>query len=108
MRSDWYILNAITELHVDTATHDSGNILDLVISSEEDLVRDVEMIRKIGKSDHAMMMCEIDTEVARSRRASMRPNFYRADIDAMRKAMSKDWTRMLDGSVNEMWSLLKE
>ena len=41
--------------HVQTATHDSGNILDLVISIEEDLVRDIEMIGKIGKSDHVIM-----------------------------------------------------
>ena len=40
--------------HVDDATHDSGNILDLIISSNEELVRDVEMIGKLGKSDHAM------------------------------------------------------
>ena len=26
----------------------------------------------------------------------------------MRRAMSKDWTRMLDGSVNEMWALIRE
>ena len=62
--------------HVVTATHDSGNILDLIISSEEELVRNVELIGKIGKSDHAMLMCEIDTEVARSKPASMQPNFY--------------------------------
>ena len=94
--------------HVETATHNSGNILDLVISSEEDLVRDVELIGNIGKSDHAMLMCKIDTEVVRSKRASMGPNFYRANVDAMRLAMSKDWTRMLDGGVNDMWSLIKE
>ena len=94
--------------HVEVATHDSGNILDLIISSEEDLVRDVQMIGKIGKSDHAMIMCQIDTEVARSKCARMSPNFYRANIDAMRKDMNRDWTRVMKGTVNEMWALLKE
>ena len=94
--------------HVETATHDSGNILDLVISSEENLVRDVEMIGKIGKSDHVMIKCQIDTEVARSRSIVKRPNFYRANVDEMRKEMRRDWTSIMSGSVNEMWSVIKE
>ena len=63
---------------------------------------------KIGKSDHAMIKCRVDTEVARSRCASSRPNFYRANTDAMRRDMRKDWTRDMKGNVNEMWLVLKE
>ena len=63
---------------------------------------------KIGKSDHAMIKCRVDTEVARSRCASSRPNFYRANIDAIRRDMRKDWTRGMKGNVNEMWLVLKE
>ena len=36
--------------------------LDLILSSEDNLVRDVEMYGKVGKSDHVMIKCKIQTD----------------------------------------------
>ena len=87
--------------HVNKATHNSGNVLDLILSDNEDTVRDVEMIGKIGKSDHEMITCEIDVDVIRSRTKSTQLNFYKANGPEMCKVMRKDWRRELEGkSVN--------
>ena len=66
------------------------------------------MIGKIGKSDHAIIKCVIDTEVVRSKNTMMRPNYNRANCVEMRKMMRKDWERELEGkNVNEVWSAIK-
>ena len=103
------ITDKFLKQHVESATHDSGNVLDLIISSEDELVRDVEMIGKIGKSDHAMIKCVIDTDVVKSNNATMRPNYNRANCVEMRRMMRKNWREELEGkTVNEMWSVIKK
>ena len=56
---------------METATHDSGNILDLIISSEDELVSDVEMCGKVGKSDQAMIKYQVNINATRSKNAKM-------------------------------------
>ena len=95
--------------HVETATHDSGNTLDLIISSEDDLVSDVEMCGKIGKSDHTMIKYRVNIDATRSNNAKMSRNFRRANCDEMRRLMNRDWKQLMEGkNVNEMWFILKE
>ena len=95
--------------HVESATHDSGNILYLNLSSEDDLVRDVEMYGKIGKNDHAMIKCKIHTGATRSRNTQPSRNFHRAKWEEMRGMMRKDWKLTMEGmNVNKMWYTLKE
>ena len=67
--------NKFLTQHVEMATHDSGNLLDLILSSEDDLVRDVELIGKIGKSDHAMIKCRVQINAMRSNVAKLGCNF---------------------------------
>ena len=100
--------NFLTQ-HVEEATHDSGNVLDLIISSKEELVKDIELIRKLGKSDHVMMKCVIEVDVIRSNNAKMRPNYNKANLLEMREMMRRDWREETDGKdVEEIWSLLKK
>ena len=95
--------------HVETATHDSGNILDLILSSEGELVRDIETCGKIGKSDHTLIKCKVQINAIRSKTTDSRRNFRRARWEEMRGLMMKDWEMVMEGkSVNESWSLLKE
>ena len=95
--------------HVDVGTHNSGNILDLVISSQEELVREVNLIGKLGKSDHEMMVCELEIDIVRSNDAKLSRNFNRADCDEMRKFMKRDWKSEIGNSdVNRTWSIIKK
>ena len=45
------------------------------------------MIEKIGKSNHAMIKCLIDTDVVRSNHAKMRPNYKRAKTKTKMKTL---------------------
>ena len=45
-------LEAGMEQYVDEATHTSGNVLDLVLSDHENIVKSVNVNGRIGKSDH--------------------------------------------------------
>ena len=95
--------------NVEVATHNSGNTLDLILSSEDDLVRDVETCGKMGKSDHDMITCKVQTDVMRGGSAKIGQNFRRAKREEMRKFMDRDWRALTDGkTVNEIWSLLKK
>ena len=57
------INNRFLTQHVESATHDGGNILHLVISSEDELVREVELYGNVGKSDHAMIKYAVQADV---------------------------------------------
>ena len=95
--------------HVDVGTHNSGNILDLVISSQEEMVSDVNLIGKLGKSDHEMMICALETDVVRSNDAKLGRNFNRADCDEMRRSMKRDWkTEIGNSDVNQTWLSIKK
>ena len=95
--------------HVQFATHDSGNTLDLILSSQDDLVRNVEPMGKIGKSDHVMMRCKVQLDAVRSNNAQMYRDFYKADHKEMRRTMKKNWPMLLDGKdANQIWSVIKE
>ena len=50
--------------HVEEATHKSGNILDLVISKDEELVENIEHEERLGKSDHEMLIVTVSMEMA--------------------------------------------
>ena len=95
--------------HVDVATHDSGNILDLILSSEDELVRDVEVCGNIGKSDHAMINCKVQMDAMKSRSRKAFQNFRKANLEGMRDVMRKDWRELMESeSVNGTWSILKQ
>ena len=100
--------NFLTQ-HVETATHNSGNTLDLIISSEDNLVGNVETCGKIGKSDHDLIKCRVHIDAIKSKSTKTSRNFRRANIDEMRRDLRREWERLMEGkSVNETWRLLKE
>ena len=65
-------------LHVETATHNCGNILDLILSSEDNLVGNVETCGKIWKSDHELIKCKVYIDAMKSQSTKMSQNFRRA------------------------------
>ena len=103
------IHNKFLTQHIESATHNSGNILDLIISSDDDLVRNVETCGKIGKSDHDLIKCIVHVGALKSKVSKRSRNFRKARQDEMRREMRKDWSKMMEGkSVNEAWQILKE
>ena len=94
--------------HVEGATHLSGNTLDLVLSSDPSLVRGVEMIGRIGASDHETLLVDISLDVLTRHVPSTMRNFNRANFGGMRRDLSIDWEAELSGlSVESMWTSIK-
>ena len=57
---DFYKVIKDNFLLIDEPTHRSGNILDLVISKDERLMKNVEYEGRLGKSDHDIMSSQYD------------------------------------------------
>ena len=94
--------------HVESETHNSGNVLDLIISNNEESVSDVAVIGKLGKSDHHILTCKFQIKTLRSNMKSQYRDFNRASRDEMRRFMQRDWEEEMKGmNVNETWSVLK-
>ena len=94
--------------HVEEATHLSGNTLNLVLSSDPSLVRGVEMIGRIGASDHETLLVDIPLDVLTRRASYSLRNFNRANFGEMRRELSIDWEVALSGlNVESMWASIK-
>ena len=96
--------------HVEESTHISGNLLDLVISSEDEVVRDVQMEGRLATSDHKLIEAELLLEVPPSQSSDHVRDYGRGDYAEMRRrAGNIDWANeMEDLSVEESWSFIKK
>ena len=81
------------------------NILDLVISSDPDIIRDVTGLGKIGCSDHEVIGFDIVVKHVASKSTEVVPNFRKADIDGITDYLrSIDWgISFLGLSASECW-----
>jgi ribonuclease P/MRP protein subunit RPP40 len=95
--------------HVDEATHKSGNILDLVISKDEDLVESVEYEGRLGKSDHEMLMITVSMEMPDVVVPTNSRDYDRANFDEMRRELKEEtWTNLNQAGVEESWSIIRK
>ena len=95
--------------HVDEPTHINGNILDLIISREDNLVQRVRMEGRLGKSDHEIMMADLQLAVDENAENVFIRNYSKADYQEMRnQTRSLDWTEELtDKDTEESWQVIK-
>ena len=95
--------------HVDEPTHRSGNILDLVLTNDERLVKEVKLEGKLDQSDHEIISVHLYGEVETRTGNDEYRDFYRVKYDQMRTEMSTmRWGEMMgDKDVNGMWHTLK-
>ena len=100
--------DAFLTQHVEGATHLSGNTLDLVLSSDPSLVRGVEMIGRIGASDHETLLVDVPLDALTRRASYTMRNFNKANFGEMRRELIIDWEAALSGlSVDSMWTSIK-
>ena len=77
--------------HVDQATR-SENILDLVLSSERNLVENLRVTSPIGRSDHVTVQFELCLEFHGGRGVNLGFDYRRADyMRILEKLDGKDW-----------------
>ena len=91
-------------------THTKGNILDLVLTNAPDLIINVEDNGRIGKSDHTMILIEIDTAVRKDFTTQFSPDWNKADINLFKENFdSIDWNIALESKDTESsWKFFKE
>ena len=66
-----------------------NNVLDLVFSSEDNIISNLSVGEKLGKGDHRMVRFEIETSFTRVDKSFKKLNFKRADFDRFRTEMKK-------------------
>ena len=95
--------------HIDFPTQTSGNILDLALTTSENMVLKVSEEGKLGNSDHSVIVVNISMDV--SNKSDQRiPDFAKADFDRMRYNLQKiDWVNQLKNSdVENNWIRLRQ
>ena len=102
-------MDAFITQHVQEATHNSGNLLDLVLTSDEDMVREVRMLGKIGSSDHEAMMVDMGTGATSEAEERWMRNYDRGDYKKMRQEVNLNWDIEFEGlGVEERWNRMEE
>ena len=90
-------------------THKAGKILDLVITYNPNMVLSVENARLIGKSDHDMILVELNCTPMRKENLQETPNWQKADYKGIKNLLKRfNWeSDFLNCSTEEAWGLLK-
>ena len=87
--------------HIDFPTQKSGNILDLVLTTSENMMLGARDEGKLGNSDHSIIRIEIQMEVSNKTEQKIL-NFAKADFEKMRENLSKvNWSRYLSNEKTE-------
>ena len=77
-------------------------MLDLILSSDPDLVSNVEVISELGNSDHNMVSFDIRFGCVSYRKNRLLRNYKCGDYKSMRAILtSVDWDKFMDGSVDD-------
>ena len=100
--------DAFLQQYVSFPTHE-GNLLDLVLASNDIGVLSVEDAGNLGKSHHSMLLTYVDANPSRSRSTELIPDYSKADFSKLRELMSIDWClELADIGAQDGWTLFKE
>ena len=82
-----------------------NNILDLVISSNENMVDDVKVLEHLGNSDHNILVWNLICDVGLIKNQKPYRKYHKADYESMREWFKYiDWTTEFgELEVEEMW-----
>ena len=79
------------------------NVLDLIISNNDDIIGDVENLSPLGRSDHCMLTFEIMCTIKLNNYTKRRKYYKNADFDGMRIEFSKiNWNTKFKDSDNNV------
>ena len=85
------------------------NVLDIVLSSQKELVDNVKIHGPLGNSDHNQIHFDINVKSESKNKKTYRRNFHKGNYKDMRKYLAKlDWNNMLmNKTAIECWNILK-
>ena len=91
-------------------THKKGNILDLVLTNNPNIVLSVEDAGLIGKSDHNMILTELNCSPMKKENTQEIPNWSKANKNKISEMLlSYNWNQdMQTLNTEESWNLFKQ
>ena len=88
-----------------------SNLLDLILSNEEDNIDEIKYFSPLGKSDHSVIRFNILCNVAINNYTKKIKLFNMANYDEMRTDLAhinwEDEFRLCKDNVNDQWEILK-
>ncbi len=85
-----------------------ANTLDLLFTSKDGLVSDIEVLPPIGKSDHGVVLFNIHRSFGKDTTSRKKFLYDKGNYAEINKQLDIDWNSLLeDRSTEEAWQLLK-
>ena len=82
------------------------NVLDIVLSSQKELVDNVKILEPLGNSDHNQIHFDINVKSESKNKKTYKRNFHKGNYKDVRKYL--DWNNMLmNKTAIECWNILK-
>ena len=104
---EWALDKGYTQ-HVDFPTREN-NILDLIFTSEPDMVEESQVCGKLGDSDHDMIIAHLTLSVAKMDNHRRVPIFQRMKRNRLRRILQNaDWDSLLSGDTEGAWAAFKQ
>ena len=101
--------------HVTIPTRGRGNqnpnILDLILTNEENMVSDLEHLSPLGHSDHAILRFKFNCYLTKSPTIATKYNYNIGNYEAMNKEMNEvKWEEELEKleTIDSKWQFIKE
>ena len=85
--------------------HNRGNILDLLFSSDESIVEEIQLTSPLQRSDHVSVEVICDLQDMEETVKDMYYMYEKADYHCMKKSLNIDWNRYLPAclSTDQKW-----
>ena len=85
------------------------NVLDIVLSSQKELVDNVKIFEPLSNSDHNQIHFDVNVKSESKNKKTYKRNFHKGNYEDMRKYLAKlDWNNMLmNKTAIECWNILK-
>ena len=87
-----------------------GNVLDLILSSQNELVDNVKVHKPLGSSDHNQIYFDIEVNTGNTYKKQWMRNFNKGKYKEMRTYLAHiDWNNLLKNkTAKECWTCLKD
>ena len=84
----------------------SPSLIDLVISNEEGMVGDINILQPLGKSDHSTIVFKF-LGYTKGQKEKVRLDYNKADYENMKNLLEVDWDDILSGDVDNQWKVFR-
>ncbi len=78
----------------------TGNALDLLFSNEESIIEEIKIDSPLGKSDHACISFQVDSQELEDNSKTQVYMYEKADYQLMKQHLDLDWKQYLPQEVN--------